>query len=83
MLHIFYSSVVFVDGAIAYGGGIVMNQVREAIKKFTMAQEFLQNLAISSAHLKTKPGQLGAQAKAESINSNDLVGKKIFVSRFQ
>jgi glucokinase len=65
-LHIFNPSILIIGGGVALCGDLILTPIKEAIQKYVISAEYLQDLVIAVAELGDEPGLKGALAMVES-----------------
>jgi glucokinase len=65
-LHIFNPSILIIGGGVAQSGEILLDPLRQAVKRYTLSPEYMKNLTICPAALGSETGLIGALALAEN-----------------
>jgi glucokinase len=65
-LHIFNPSILILGGGVTLSGRYILEPIRNALSRYTMSPEYLEDLVITLAQLGDEPGLVGARVMAES-----------------
>jgi glucokinase len=67
-LHIFNPTAVILGGGVVQSGNLLLDPLKEALKRHVLTKHYLDRLTISTAELGDDAGLMGALAKAREIN---------------
>jgi len=68
-LHIFNPSIVILGGGVTQSGDLLLNPIRETLKKQVMTPAYLDDFILTTAALGDEAGLMGALALARSLSS--------------
>ena len=60
------ADVVIIGGGVAQSGEILLDPLRQAVKRYTLSPEYMKNLTVCPAALGSETGLIGALALAEN-----------------
>ncbi len=74
-LHIFNPSIVILGGGVSQSGNLIIDPIKESMKKHIMSQSYLDGLEIATVKLGDSAGLLGSLVQAQ-IRLSKSVAKK-------
>jgi glucokinase len=63
-LHMFNPSIVIFGGGVSLSGSLLLDPVKDSIRRHVMAESYLDGLVVTTANLGDESGLLGSLAQA-------------------